>query len=345
MNKYLVTLKPLSSYFFGGEVTFGEQGQSQNFFVTSNALPQPSALVGLMRYVVLQQHHLLTYDHTNKDVMAEVERLIGAKGFSLENPASGYGIIQSLSPLFLSKKGKKNGQSEYYTRMPLDAAIEVKMPQPAATEMRCSYGGQQVKQLPQAPQFNGKTYGNYKYWCNHEGIKLELNPFSIIQQIGIEKSTTGEAENKAFFKQTLMQLHRQFRMAFTVETTQELQTGGSIIPLGGNRSMFQLDIQPTDLDWYTYFEKLKKSGRLLALGDAYLTSEERGSCDFIWGQRIDLRHMNNLTRAAHSWDKPKKSILYHLLSRNSVIYANDNQLSTIRQAHAELQVTGLNWFI
>ena len=40
----MVRLTPLGSYFFGGEITFGEEGK-QNYYVKSSQLPQAASLI------------------------------------------------------------------------------------------------------------------------------------------------------------------------------------------------------------------------------------------------------------------------------------------------------------
>lgn len=352
--KYLITLRPLDNYFFGGEVTLGE-GSGQNFFVTSNNLPQSSSLVGLMRYEVLRQHNLLSYNPSDPDTLNKVKRLIGERGFDLENPASAYGIIQSISPLFLCDK------EHYYTPMPLDNNVKKEEtdgeeqlrvePIPVRTRkdnVRCSYAGTgevSCKAIPEAETFDAKTYNAYMYWCDEAGNPMKVEPFSKVQQIGILKNKQGETEEKALFKQTLIKLHESLKMVFSVETSEPLTPGSCITPLGGNRSMFYMEIEEKEMDWSQCFQELHRDGRLLALGDARLTDDERKACTFIWGMCTDMRHISNNVNEKHSWSSPKKSQLHHLQGRGSVVYADAEQLKAIRNAHPDLQKAGLNLFI
>ena len=95
INKYyIVRLTPINSYYFGGEITFGE-GVAQNYYVKSNYLPQASSLLGVMRYEVLRQNNLLSYDKTNSQQLEQVKYLIGERGFNMDDDSS-YGIIQLL---------------------------------------------------------------------------------------------------------------------------------------------------------------------------------------------------------------------------------------------------------
>lgn len=134
-------------------------------------------------------------------------------------------------------------------------------------------------------------------------------------------------------------------MAFTIETSEPLDTGSRMITLGGNRSMFKMEVQESAVNWKETFQSLHREERLLALGDLWLTAEERAKCDFIWGTSKDFRYMTNETSKAHSWEKPKKSRLYHLLNRGCVIYADSTVLKEIEKKHANLQLAGLNLLV
>src|ERR1035437_5105326 len=100
MTKFLIRLKPLTPYFFGGENTFGDNNQS--YYVRSNYLPQQTTLLGFLRYELLLQNKLLGTDPEKKDWKS----LIGKKSFQKENGAyiSEFGAIKKISPVFLSSE-------------------------------------------------------------------------------------------------------------------------------------------------------------------------------------------------------------------------------------------------
>lgn len=335
--KYLVTLKPIENYFFGGEVTLGD-GTSQNYFVKSNVLPRASALLGLMRYEILRQHDLLSYNPSQKSILDKVHDYIGEDGFSLEKPVGQYGIIRNISPVFLTDG------SDFYTAMPLD----LNHPVTFCTENRCSYiSSEIIKHSPIISGFNPKEYDTFKYWCNSHSKRLE-NPFIFLQQIGITKNGRKADEKDAFYKQTLVRLAPALSFAFTVEIadTYTLETGTRIIPLGGNRSMFFMTIEDSKVyDMKALFNPLHRNGRLLALSDVFLNAEELQKCTFIWGENKPFRYMTNSTKKQHSWNKPIKApVLYHLLSKGSVIYADDQTLEQLKNQSA-FQNVGLNYFV
>lgn len=367
--KYMVTLKSVGSYFFGGEVTLGD-GTTQNYFVKSNLLPQPSALFGLMRYELLRQNNLLSYNPKDKYKLSQVQELIGENGFSLQQPASQsestahsskqtWGVIQSISPVFLYHPKTDC----YYTVERVDRKAKMsctldEKDYPALSvdreemkDSRCSYFPDEESVAVQSvPDFQEKNYDYSTYWCDAKGDRLTLKGdiFTLTEKIGITKNGRKKNEKDAFFKQEMVQLNPALRMAFMVEIKDDysLQEGESWVFLGGNRSMFQMKIQPPsdpEFDFRIHFKDLHVDGSLLALGDAYLPDESRKTCPFIWGISMPFRYMENATSNGHSWRKPKKSVLYNLQQRGSVIYAGEEQLKQLKEL--PFQHLGLNYFV
>ena len=188
MGKYIIKLKPLTSYFFGGEVTFGD-GSNQNYLVKSNVLPQASALLGLVRYEVLRCNGLLSY---GSDKKSEVDKLIGKNGFNLESPAEAYGAIKSISPIFITDG------TIYYTPMPMDFYHNVSF----NSQNRCCYSQDTPKSTPIIDKFSWKTFETYKYWVGNNDKKVvEFDDiFQFIDQVGITKNNANDNKEKAFFK-------------------------------------------------------------------------------------------------------------------------------------------------
>lgn len=86
-EKLLITLTPTDYYFFGGEETFDDSsGTIRNYLVRSNPLPQQTALVGLLRHILLNNG-----------------RDIGDYSFRAEWPTNDFGDLQTISPIFLQK--------------------------------------------------------------------------------------------------------------------------------------------------------------------------------------------------------------------------------------------------
>lgn len=360
-TRYLVRLTPIDAYFFGGEVTFGDN-KNQNYLVKSNYLPQQSALLGLMRYEILRQNDMLFGEGKNID-KNKVEKLIGAKGFDPTQPAASHGIIKKISPVFIEK------QEAFYTRMPLDADITVSLKK----ELKVYYNGI-AKPLPTLEGYDYKEYNNYCYWCSNN-ISNKINESDIFietERIGIQKNKTDDA----FFKQTLIRLKEGYNFAFTIDIDNKsvdinsfkFNEKTTIATLGGNQSRFKIEITEcnqennlNDFDFCEYFKPLSNDNRILLLGDAIIPDAIRDKIDFIWGNCIENRYIVRAVSEDHSWGKPKKTeALYHLQSRGSVIFHNKKNteskkegnnsfknIDAIKQAlsNESHQAIGLNIFI
>lgn len=341
-KRYLVRLTPIDAYFFGGEVTFGDNLATQNYRVRSNYLPQQSAVLGLMRYEILRQKGCL---FENKPKKEDVEKLVGSKGFDPTQPQiqsqTSYGIIQRISPLFIENRSEKR----FYTPLPLDYNINVSFD----GTINALYNGKE-KPLPKIETetiekkeaFKSKTYDNYLFWCSpgiseanadspFEKVRVD-EIFKETEQVGIQK----QGGDDAFFKQTLIRLDDKYNFAFTVEVSEDLdlEKCPAIVPWGGNQSRFKIEIEKIDdgFDFCTYFKQLKRENRLLLLGDAFIPDDTRNGIDFIWGNCIDNRYIVREVKDGRSWGKPPKSKLFQLQSRGSVIYQKDiTTLSALKE--------------
>ncbi|MCC8070342.1 MAG: type III-B CRISPR module-associated protein Cmr3 [Bacteroidales bacterium] len=328
IHRYLVRLTPLGTYFFGGEVTFGD-GTTQNYLVHSQLLPQAAALLGVMRYAVLASHGLLeTGDHE-----ADAERrkrypsLIG-QTFDMENPSSdGYGIIKRLSPVFIEKKG------HLFTPRPADYGCSVRFSDDGHT----SFTSAEERPLI-------SIEGDIRYtseWISEDGATIlsKADIFLTEQRVGITRKP-GVPDDKSFFKQTVVRLADGCSFCFTVDTSEPLSGLPSIVQLGGDRSLSHLELEPCSDDIVKRFSPLHCEGRLVLLSDAYLpTAAEWQAFDFVWGESVTNRYTANAHKSR------RKSLLYHLLSRGSVVYHRDSAALNGLLAENPLNRIGLNIFI
>lgn len=345
--KYLIKLKPMGPYIFGGETTFGE-GNKANYFARTNLLPQVSALLGVVRYEILRQNNLL--NATTEVQKDKMKKLIGSQGFALKkslqakNPIQ-YGIIQKISPLFIEDEQTK----KYYTPMPLDEGITVTW-----DDAKNYRSGITKTAIPVLEKYFPKDYSNFLHWINPQMDKLsevlckryktENNSLQQVyiktEQIGITKEKQNGNEQDAFFKQELISLHKDLSFVFMLETSEAITEGKSFVYMGANRSMFCMSIQASDLDFVEYFQPLQKEGRVLLLSDAYTPVALWAEADFIWGTSIPMRNILRKVETGMNWKKPTKSSLYNLLPRGSVIYGKIDSLKI-----SQLENVGLNIYL
>lgn len=274
MNKYYITLEPLTPFFFGGENTFGEG--KINYFARSNYLPQQTTLLGMLRHELLIQNDLIGTDPKLNDWNS----LIGENSFQKLNNQyiDDFGAIKNISPVFLS-----NGK-EHYTTQALDWAycevdngikinncpVKDKKIAPLFVDFEGNNDGivifnnsaepipvLEVNMRPYDPK-----YGLVSLWVNNDGKTLRQwiyeNPKEFDNTVGFEngffikhvqvgihrKISKKRDEEGDFYKQVYYKLVDNFMFAFFLDI--ELPAGrrfdSRIITMAGERSVFQMTV-------------------------------------------------------------------------------------------------------
>lgn len=93
--KYLVTMEPVGPFFFG-EDAISEFGNSSPYFQRSRHYPQQTAILGLLRYLLLVNNDKLNIPGFSSD--PAVADLIGPTGFPSKE---GYGLIKNISSVYI----------------------------------------------------------------------------------------------------------------------------------------------------------------------------------------------------------------------------------------------------
>ena len=338
--KYIVRLTPVGSYFFGGETTFGD-GKNQNYLVRSCILPQVSAVLGVLRYEILRRNNLLETGAENDAEKKEKWPEYIGKPFNIEAPAASYGQIREISPIFMERKS----DGVLFTPCPADLGYEVTF----GNDEKVSYFGEEIPQPLITEQGTNticdfKHYDNWKKWIGTDGNTIDADKIFINdERVGINKLDSSSDRDKAYFEQTQIRLSGGYHFCFSVMTSEKLDEKPVFVQMGGNRSTFKMELESADVELVGKFRKvLHRDGRLLLLGDAWIKSEERENYDFIWGERIVNRYISNI----HKWNGNRsETMLYHLLGRGSVIYANDEKLTELMKKDDNLSKVGLNIFV
>ena len=101
--KYLVKMTPLEPYAFGTEQGFEYPGEEktgkESYFVKSRFFPEQTTILGMLRYLVLQQQGLLktdfSYDENEQKQMTEC---VGKESFSFSSEGvQDFGYIYGVS--------------------------------------------------------------------------------------------------------------------------------------------------------------------------------------------------------------------------------------------------------
>lgn len=260
MSNYLIKLTPLDKFFFGQKKTFGDD--NANYFVYSSHFPQQTTLLGLLRYQLLQ----IAGEEVFKDNKIQNEHkageLIGEQSFSpFVKDKLQFGIIESLSPVFIIDKKNDEGKEEHF--LPVGRRFQKKKEKAPYSLLHLSC----EDECPPIFEAYDPKKGLASCWLSSNGTTLlnEEDFFIKDERIGIRKDYEGATNDDAFFcqryyrfknfkkvdsekpkvcKQPLVREH-DFCFATILQTEGEIEhekLNGRIVYLGGERQPFLMEV-------------------------------------------------------------------------------------------------------
>ena len=296
--KYLITLEPLEAYFFGGDRTFG----SDNYIAYSRCFPQQSAVLGMIRKEILVKEGVL---QNNKIVNEDKKNiLIGKDNFSMDKNEKDYGMVHSISEVFLY-----NDEAYYLIKDFFEYKIEFNP----------------VMLKKDNKLFNVKDGINEILWSNSKKENLN-NVFEKIMQVGNSK----KKKEDAFYKKFSYKL-KKFKFAFEVETIYEMEKlNGNIVNLGAERSKFKLNVVK---DYKKEINFPKKNFKyLILLSDAYI---QKDTSQFAITDEISFAYKKVP-------DKFKKSGTWYFYKKGSVFINPSEELIKDLNSYKNLIQIGYN---
>lgn len=329
MARYLIKLKPLAPFFFGSEMTFGD-GENQNYYAKSNAFPQQTTILGMLRKELLIQAKLFKekwsdYSPSDKDKM---KQLIG-ESFSLDGENK-FGKVKRISPVFLSSE---NGN---FLTTPKDYQLNFK------TIKGKSNLQQSNDFIPFIDGYSAKEGLPCGFINAHQPVLAFTAVFKEFNKIGIDLDKKEDDKGK-FFKQRFYTMKEDYTFAFFTDIDFELQN--SIVFLGADNSSFQMDVVKTE-QWFDdyFYDKSSSSTKITLLSNTIIDEEIYSLCQFTITETIDFRFMN-LERGNGKFSKDKsKSAKFNMLQAGSVLYFSENKRIEIekRLNNNNLQQIGYN---
>jgi len=315
--RYLVTLKPLEPFLFGGDQTFGTLGDKEagSYLVTSRQFPQQTALLGMLRKELMTQAGLLTRkrrgEWVDKEKKVDAINLVGYEKFSMkEKELQDFGMIEKLSPIFLMQKGKR-----YLKKVDIDS-------HPYEDGVLKGYN----------PKEN--IYDNFVSLDGAKNISSEAI-FKAVEQTGNKKG----GEENSLFKKTSYLLKDGFRFAFYVELDTTLKSTilkSSIVTLGADRSAFRMEVKEDN----STLDYVDKKGYLTLLSDALITVDIKNSCDFAITSELSHRNLKS-KKSALQKNTFEKSETVYLYEKGSIfINPSEELLADLNQEN--LQQIGYN---
>jgi CRISPR-associated protein Cmr3 len=316
MPIYQITITPLEYYFFGGEKHNADL--KTNYFVESLPYPQQTALLGLLRYFLLQKKGLIDGKFISNK--AEAAILIGEHSFHFLQQQK-FGKITKISPLYFRKK------AENYFFAPLDIAFEME---------------NFVLKKGNKP-FNAKDHSTLIQQYLISENSQEVIPISKIAmdfaQVGNEKGEKGKTKENAFYKQKMKYLEKDWSFAVDAEIAEEIEHKDYYCSLGGEKCHFKLNFVKKDAFFAPkYPKKHQREGIfcLLCLSDCFIDSVEIKNLPFAVNEYVSFRNLRSKVSTKNFYalkkvqdNKDEHSTMdnglihssrYQLLQRGSVLY-------------------------
>ena len=262
---YRVDFKPISPYFFGNEKTFPYTGQkigqhlSNAYYIKSERMPSQTTILGALRYLFLA-HKNSNYSYTEEEFEENAKR-VGAERFRIEkSEAQDFGIIQSISPVFLY-----HDKHKVLLPTPFDHKEKKKEDPPKDTEIgNAEENGEKKKDFPDYCPFgnyldvdipNGKKLytpdydpkigltSSYMIWGQKKIVSAD-DIFSDADRVGIAV----EQQENAFFKKKYAVLAKDYRFSVylelsddhAVESLKKSEGGAVTVFMGQSKSAFMV---------------------------------------------------------------------------------------------------------
>ena len=338
-KKYLVTLKPVDKFFFGGDMTFKVEKSSEankedkaanerfsSYIIKSNKFPQQTSLLGMLRFLLLSNSEYFADGKIiNKD---GASTLIGSKSFEVSDKRGEFGCITELGACFLLDKS--HGGDVCYSFLPY--ASEYRM-----TEYDSPVVGYVNGQKMTIPKLEGYTAKD-GYSARVIGSDNKVLPVSDIfaedRRIGIARNIdNGKTDNSGLFKQISYRFKdfneensriADWHFAFYVTVADECylsKYSGSVVSVGGDNSNFVFravedvkDIRPVEF----------QNDKMVVLqSPSYLSADDLQGIKFFISDTIPFRFMRTSVKNTADYTLRagyQRSCRYELYAPGSVFY-------------------------
>lgn len=285
MSRYIITLKPIDKFFFGGDMTFSVGNDPKDkynreyssYIIESALFPQQTSLLGMMRFLLLR-NHADCFDGVRITDAAKAAALIGEGGFGQGRT---YGRIKSLGHCFI--KDCKENKDYHFAPYDSDYAVH-------ASEDTCLVNGREIR-LHKMDGVSSKAW--YKKYLECGSEKKEVSSFFVKdRRIGINRDIkTGKTEDAALFKQISYRFSdSRYAFAFRAEADVDiLPYDGQVVSVGADNSQFVIGIKNETDDGKEGCSALK----VALLSPARLLSRDMDRVAFCMTEVMPFRYLRS----------------------------------------------------
>lgn len=338
LRKYLIVLKPLGKYYFGGDMTFQVGNDEKNEFneayasyiVESAKFPQQTSLLGMMRYLILTKSPEAFSLEQNRIIEPSIAKtLIGKGSFNVmdNHDELNYGKIESLGPCFLRK------DDEALLPVPKDYHFNVSFRKREASFLYNS----RVLKLPEIEGYSAKEdYESLYIGIDTGTIYTEDDIFLKDVRIGINKSYNGKSQDKGFYKQISYRLKDDVHFSFVVDCSFDFKNcQNEIVSLGADGSKFSLSAtEITDMNLHypeNSMGNFTGGFRVVLLSDTFLCPSDLTAVDFSITEMKPFRFLSttiNETNYNIASGIKRNADKYYLYEKGSVFYFAEESNAT-----------------
>lgn len=260
MSKVLISLTPTGKFFFGGDMSFSvndksaqrQKEQYASYIIKSNAFPQQTSLLGMLRFLILSNNanafDIQSQKITNKSIAT---KLIGERSFMVGSPNS-FGVIKGISGCFLQVK--KDEKWVDLISKPKDFNYNSEI----IEDSLATINNKKIV-LFKLDGFDPKNpeYDQFIESCAKKKVDLKSYQFSDIFiedcRIGINRDIkTGKTDDESLFKQISYRFNdkiNSFRFSFYADIDLDAELSAynhQLVSLGADSSSFVISCEKVE---------------------------------------------------------------------------------------------------
>ena len=339
-NKYLITLEPLDTYFFGQESKYRKKNGKiePDYYQKSAYFPQQTTLLGMLRYYILLINGQIPI--TDKKT---AEELIGENSFDAGKD-NDFKTIKCLSEVFIVKYNK------FYYPNPKDLLLKDKKIKKLEADKGLDVKTNASKKFYYFPEYKEKEgLSGFLYHSIDDFLPLNYdkdeNPAGVfieVEKIGITKAKTGQTLNKAFYKQVALKLNKGIRFGFVAtidHLNMEKVQKNPFVFMGAEKNAFKIEFHDFNEDLRTKIEfPDNNKPKIVLLSDAYLPEFDTNDFNFAIMDTKTFRFLQTQVRENNNkyyssdpvkGNNIKRSGKFNLIKSGSVFYfENEAQMNT-----------------
>lgn len=341
---YRISLHTMEPFFFGGETTLGGGNDKKSSYLAhSRHLPQQSALLGMLKNVLMRQHGTKTRklrgEWVSKTQTERNKALIGTESF---NPDAlwhqDFGVIKAISPLWILHN------AEHCLPMPNDNGCSVTYIEGTSSNPSGSIPfveGYDFKAL-HTPSVQSVANGTVKTLNEllkpHEHIGNKSLYKKLTQSTALSGEALEKAEKDGLYKQTFRLMQRETAFVFDVELDASVTLHDDDVELGAEGSRFMMKVEPLPSPYKPVHPVSagETCERVVLLSDTYVPENLSAHCRFgisgetSFRQRSRQKGAGNFTQ--QYWLYAAGSVFYHP-DRKFFEYLNRENLQRIGMNH------------